>query len=221
MSKPVPEHVALPRFGTGMWWQYYVADHAAVRLLVTNHYRIDEDIWRSNQPGFRRLKRLKAEGLKSVLSLRGDHRVAPVYVEKAAAAELGLRLEFARLRAHKLPRAEELQGAIDKMRALPKPLLLHCKSGADRTGLMVTLYLHLEKGVPLAEARRALSWRYAHFELGGAGIVHEMLNAYGRAHAARGTGFEEWLASEYDREALTDAFEARPWWQRLAGAQST
>jgi hypothetical protein len=53
---------------------------------------------------------------------------------------------------------------------------------------MVTIYLHVMKGVPLAEARRALGWQYAHASWGKAGIVHEVLDAYARDAAETGIG---------------------------------
>jgi protein tyrosine/serine phosphatase len=200
--------------GWRIWWRYWVVDHAWVRTMVPNLYRIDNDIWRSNQPGRRRLLRLKAQGLASVLSLRGDSDDAASVIEKRAAAEVGVPLHFVRMRAHKLPQPEVLLDAIDKLRTLPRPLLVHCKSGADRTGLMITIYLHAMKGVPLAEARRALSWRYAHASWGRAGIVHEVLDAYARDRAETGIGFEDWVASRYDPDALTEVFNARPWYRR-------
>jgi len=42
---------------------------------------------------------------------------------------------------------------------LEYPILMHCKSGADRVGLMSALYLHTRHGVPISEARRQLSLR--------------------------------------------------------------
>jgi protein tyrosine/serine phosphatase len=189
-------------------------DHAWVRLLVPNLYRIDEDLWRSNQPGRRRLMRMKTMGIRSVLSLRGDSFDAASLVEKDAAAEVGIPLDFVRMRAQKLPRPEVLLEAIAKVRDLPKPLLIHCKSGADRTGLMVTIYLHAIKGVPLGQARRALSWKYAHASWGRAGIVHTVLDAYAAAHDETGIGFEDWVATAYDPDALTQAFNDLPWYHR-------
>jgi protein tyrosine phosphatase (PTP) superfamily phosphohydrolase (DUF442 family) len=200
--------------GWRLSWRYWIVDHAWVRTLVPNLYRIDEDLYRANQPGRRRLLKLKAMGIRSVLSLRGDSMDAASVVEKRAAEEAGLPLHFVRMRAHKLPQPEVLLDAIGKLRTLPKPMLLHCKSGADRTGLMVTIYLHHLKGLPLEEARRALSWRYAHAHWGRAGIVHELLDAYARDRADTGVDFETWVETRYDPEALTAAFRARPWYRR-------
>jgi protein tyrosine/serine phosphatase len=88
------------------------------------------------------------------------------------------------------------------LREMPKPMLVHCKSGADRTGLAVTLYLHVIRGEPLEQARRALSWRYAHLSFGQAGVVHRMLDAYAADRAATGIGFEDWVATRYDPAAF-------------------
>jgi protein tyrosine/serine phosphatase len=214
LRAPVAAVAELPPLGWRVWWRYWVVDHAWVRLIVPNLYQIDADVWRSNQPGRRRLRRLKARGVRAVLSLRGDSNDASSVIEKRAAAEAGIPLHFVRMRAYKLPQPEVLLDAVGKLRTLPKPLLIHCKSGADRTGLMVTIYLHVMKGVPLAEARRALGWQYAHASWGKAGIVHEVLDAYARDAAETGIAFETWVATRYDPEALTKAFEARPWYRR-------
>ena len=45
----------------------------------------------------------------------------------------------------------------------PKPLLIHCKSGADRAGLVSALYQYALAGAPAAEADRQLSLAYGHF----------------------------------------------------------
>jgi len=216
-DKPVLSRQA--ETGWRLWWRYWVVDHAWVRTVAPNCYRVDADIWRSNQPGRRRLLKLKAAGARAILSLRGDSLDAASVVEKRAALEAGLPLHFVRMRAHKLPRPEVLVDALEQLRSLPKPLVVHCKSGADRTGLIVTIYLHAMKDMPLSEARRALSWRFGHASWGRAGIVHELLDAYARDHAETGIGFEDWVAMRYDPDALTERFNARPWYRRGPRAQ--
>jgi protein tyrosine/serine phosphatase len=46
------------------------------------------------------------------------------------------------------------------IRAAPKPLLIHCKAGSDRTGHIAALYLHGIEGVDAQKASREL---YGHF----------------------------------------------------------
>ncbi|MDG4647136.1 tyrosine-protein phosphatase [Roseibacterium sp. SDUM158017] len=183
--------------------EYWLRDHAWVRLFVPNFYKVDADLYRANHPGHRRLRIARDLGVKSVLSLRGDRGTVPTLVERQACDALGLDLQSVRMWTTKLVEGEVLLDLVDKLRHMPKPMLVHCKSGADRTGLAVTLYLHVIKGVPLAEARRALSWKYAHLSWTKAGIVHRVLDAYEADHVATGIGFEDWVRTRYDREALS------------------
>lgn len=182
---------------------YWVKDHAFLREVWTNFHKLDDDVWRHNHPSAARLARLKAMGAASVLSLRGSTSL-PSRIEAAACAELGLTFRALEMRATKLPQPEALLGLLDALREMPKPMVIHCKSGSDRTGLAATLYLHVFKGVPLEEARKQLRLRYIHNARGKAGIVHLLLDAYATAHAETGIGFEEWVRTAYDPAALMD-----------------
>jgi hypothetical protein len=89
------------------WWRvlfrYWVRDHAWVRLLVWNFYKVDDALYRANHPGFRVLSRARDLGVRSVLSLRGDAQNTPNIIEKEACDRLGLELRFIRMRTSILP----------------------------------------------------------------------------------------------------------------------
>jgi protein tyrosine/serine phosphatase len=176
---------------------YWVNDHAWLRSFITNFYKVDADLYRSNHPGRRRLTTAKQRGIRSVLSLRGDLPNTPTLIERAVCEDLDLDLRFVPLRSTTLPEPQLLLDLVTCMRDMPKPMLVHCKSGADRTGLAVTLYQHVLKGRPLEDARRALSWKYGHWSAGKAGIVHRILDAYQRDLSETGIGFEDWVRERY------------------------
>ncbi len=184
------------------FWRYWMRDHASVRVVLPNTYRVDDDLWRGGHPGRGQLKRLKARGIRTILNLRGGGDTVANATERALCAELGLPILYLEMRASALPKREVLQDLLTLLREAPKPLFLHCKSGADRTALAVTLYLHVIRGLPLSKARRAFSWRYGHIRWGKARALHQFLDAYAAAHDATGIGFEDWLANHYDRAAL-------------------
>ncbi len=175
------------------WWN----DHSFLRLVWTNFHKIDEDVWRHNHPSAARLAQLKAMGAASVLTLRGDGSFVS-QIEAETCAQLGLVFRGISLRASTLPTRKAVVELIDALRDLPKPIVVHCKSGADRTGLAGAIYLHVFAGVPLEQAREQLSVRFLHNPWGKARIVHRFLDAYVAAHAATGIGFEEWVRTEYD-----------------------
>jgi len=102
--------------------------------------------------------------IKSVLNLRGAHAGQPWYDEEiAAAGELGLAHFDYRLSAKRFVTSQQIDEILDIMRKAPKPLLIHCKSGADRAGLVAALYRFSETGAAAAEADRELSLVYGHF----------------------------------------------------------
>jgi len=186
---------------------YWLRDHGWLRAIWSNFHQVDADLFRANHPRHPVLKRAKRLGVQAVLSLRGDADTTPNILERQDCVDIDLPLHSIRLQTSALPSADILLDLIHLLRTLPKPLLVHCKSGADRTGLAATLYLHVIKGVPLDRARRQLALRYAHVRFSKAGIVHTLLDAYDADHGETGVDFETWLTTRYDPAALTAAFK--------------
>ena len=76
---------------------------------------------------------------------------------------------------------------IDTLRSCPYPLLIHCKSGADRTGLASALYLMIRRGVPPEQAEDAFTLEHGHVPLCGPEHLHEPLQEYAAWLAAEGS----------------------------------
>ena len=107
-----------------------------------------------------------AHGFASILNLRGPAPGKDWYdAELAASARLGVTHADFRMSARQVLEPERVQELIALMRRLPKPLLIHCQAGADRSGLASALYLAAIKGRPEAEAGAQISIRYGHFSI--------------------------------------------------------
>jgi protein tyrosine/serine phosphatase len=91
---------------------------------------------------------------------------------------------------------------------------MHCKSGADRAGLMSVLYLHFRQGEPIDRALRMLSLRYGHMRQGKTGILDYFFERYLSDGAAKGMTLLEWVDKDYDPEALRAEFHSQ-WWANL------
>ena len=90
---------------------------------------------------------------------------------------------------------------------------MHCKSGADRAGLMATLYLFFHEGVPLDHALGQLTFRYGHVKAGKTGVIDEAFAQY-LAHArAHGIALDDvdaffsWVDGPYDPVATKKNFK--------------
>lgn len=103
-------------------------------------------------------------GIRSVVNLRGSWPKEAWYqAECDAIQSLGLVSVDITCYSYRLPPHQELKKLVDAFDRLPRPLLLHCRRGADRTGLAAAVYLFLHEGVSIAEAQKQLSLYYLHW----------------------------------------------------------
>lgn len=157
---------------------FFWGDHAFLRLLIDNSHEIAPGVYRSFQPSPAALERWKAKGVRTIVNLRGPKPSAALFLEEEAAARLGLKLENFRVFSREAPSKEVVFGARDLFDRIDYPALFHCKSGADRVGLMATLYLFLKAGRPLDEALGQLSIRYGHIRQGKTGVIDAAFARY-------------------------------------------
>ncbi|WP_238363938.1 tyrosine-protein phosphatase [Mesobacterium pallidum] len=188
---------------------FHLMDHHILRVPWTNMFQIAPGVWRSNQPGPMRMKRLKRMGIATIVNLRGEEDYPHFYFERESAEALGITLVNRKLRARTLMKAENFLDVIDALRTADKPLLFHCKSGADRAGIVAAIYLLVFENAPVEVAKKQLGLRYIHLKFTKTGVQDYMLEVYGHRTARDPIGFEDWLRTEYDHKALQAAFDAR------------
>ncbi len=215
------DDISTPRGRCQAWWHFQLFDHAFLRVPWTNFDRVAEGVYRSNHPGARRLARYKKRGIRAILNLRGDDGYSPWLFEEEACRELGLELHVARIYARKAAKRYEIVRLIDTMRAMPKPFVMHCKSGADRAGFAAVLYKAIIEGAPLKEARKHLAVKYIHFDWTDTGIVDHIIDLYELRNAAAPISMEQWFRTEYDDRLATETFrlkQAKKPWKNLLSA---
>ncbi|MEM7746538.1 MAG: tyrosine-protein phosphatase, partial [Pseudomonadota bacterium] len=101
-----------------------------------------------------------------------------------------------------------VQAATAMFERLEYPVLFHCKSGADRAGLISGLYLALHEGIPVRQAQRQLGLRYGHVRQGKTGVLDTLFNAYLTDHPGEDVPLMDWIETRYDPIALTEKFDA-------------
>jgi len=127
------------------------------------HTIVSGEAYRSGQMDAAQLSRaIQAYGIKSIVNLRGTN--APTYYrgEIETAKRLGVRHYDFSLSATDEITMPQMDEIIRTLREAPKPVLIHCKAGADRTGLVSALYCLTLKGETPAQADRELSIWYGH-----------------------------------------------------------
>lgn len=184
-------------------------DHGFLRRIWSNFYQVAPGVFRSNQPDRRRLEAMKARGINTVLTLRGGRSPAPLVLEREACEALGIALYQQPLSAREAPEREVILDLIALFRTLPRPFVMHCKSGADRASFASAIYLLTQENALVAEARKMLSARFAHLKWTRTGILDYILNAYEARDRAEPIPFEDWIAEEYDAGMLQTGFDAK------------
>lgn len=190
------------------WWYEFFYDHGAIRRFWSNTYEIAPGVFRANQPSNRRFNGLAARGIKTVINLRGASDLPQFLSEKATCARLGLTLvNVEGFSARVAPPRSVLQAALQALISAEKPVVFHCKSGADRTSLLAAIYLIVAQDTPVHVARKQLGLRYIHFKWTETGVLDHVLNAFETAQAETGIDFETWLDTVYDADEIQRSFE--------------
>lgn len=191
----------------------WFVDHEVLRMFFRNFYRLDAQTFRSNHPSPRFIKTLQQRyGLKTIISLRKADQSGAYLLEKEACDRLGIRLINHKMSSCNFPHAEMVLETKQLFVSIDYPVLFHCKSGADRAGLLSVLYRHFKLGEPISEARRELSIKYGHFRWADTGKLDYFFDcfcAFEQAHPE--VTFEDWVTHHYDRDHLDKTFKSQGW----------
>lgn len=108
------------------------AKHISIGKLQ-NLYQVSDSVYRSEQPTKADFIALEQAGIKSVLNLRFLHKDTDIinnsHLKFYHIPMLAFYMDF-----HKFILAMKL------IKTSPKPILVHCQHGSDRTGAIIALY---------------------------------------------------------------------------------
>ncbi len=192
-----------------------LVDYGITRAVFANRHRISKDAWRSAQPAPHHIGWAAARGVKTVINLRSDQSFGTRWLEEQACKRYGLSLVDLTLRSRAAPERAEFRAARDALQSVAFPILVHCKSGADRAGLMSVLVLHLHEGVPIADAKKQLSLRFGHIRHADTGVLDYVFDRYLADNEKVPIAFWDWIETVYDPAEINRTFRAKGWANRL------
>lgn len=205
-----------PRGRFATYLDYLWKDHAYLRLRFSNAHWVSDELLRTNQPWPFQLAKWKAAGIKTIVNLRGGFDASFHALEKDACEKLGLTLVDFTITSREVPSRARVHGAKALFETLEYPALMHCKSGADRAGIMSVFYLHFRKGVPIRQALEQLSLKYLHVKAGKTGVLDYTFERYLTEGEPKGQSFLEWVDSPaYDEAAIKADFRSNMWGRLL------
>ena len=207
-------------------------DHGILRYFYDNSHILSGNtadapqdqtapqMWRSYQPSPEKISKWHQRGIRTIINLRGETPSGHYLLEKEACEKLGITLIDFRVYSREAPTLKIIKDAKALFQSIEYPAMMHCKSGADRAGVMSVLYKFFHEGQPLDEALKQLSFRYGHIKQGKTGIIDyafEKYIQYANTHQIALTdqeAFLAWASEDYDPVALKKEFLSS-WWGRL------
>ncbi|CAN5785664.1 tyrosine-protein phosphatase [soil metagenome] len=195
---------------------YLWNDHAYLRLGFSNAHWISDELVRTNQPWPFQLAEWKRRGVKTIINLRGGFDASFHALEKDACLRLGLTMVDFTITSREVPSRARVHGAKALFETIEYPALMHCKSGADRAGIMSVFYMHFRQGKTIREALDQLSLKYLHIKQGKTGVLDYTFERYLAEGEPAGQSFLEWVDSPaYDEAAIKADFRSQMWGRLL------
>ena len=183
-------------------------DHGIFRFKWRSLHKISENTYRSNQPfPWQILADKNKRGVKTIINLRGIRNCSSFFLEKETCEKHNIKLINFPVTSRAAPKTETILAAKKLFNEIEYPIIMHCKSGADRAGLMSALYLILHKNVSVIEAKKQLSFKYLHIKHAKTGILDAFFDNYIKEN--KNKDFLDWVKNDYNPEKLTLSFKVK------------
>ena len=183
-------------------------DHGIFRFKWRSLHKISENTYRSNQPfPWQILSDKNKRDVKTVINLRGVRNCSSFFLEKETCEKHNIKLINFPVTSRAAPKAETILAAKKLFNEIEYPIIMHCKSGADRAGLMSALYLILHKNVSVIEAKKQLSFKYLHIKHAKTGILDAFFDNYIKEN--KNKDFLDWVKNDYNPEKLKLSFKVK------------
>ncbi len=193
------------------YFDLYFVDHHVFRAVYANRHQIADGVWRSAQPSPGQLKRLARRGIRTVVNLRGERNCGSYRLQVRACRRYGLKLINFPLQSRAAPPADIIHQAHQLLKDVEYPVLFHCKSGADRAGLMSAFAMFMKEGEPIEKAVKQLSLKFGHFKNSQTGVLDYFFDRYLAASREEPMTFFEWLETGYDPAEIKQEFKSKGW----------
>jgi len=110
---------------------------------------------------------IKKYNIKSIVNLIGEDPRKPWYQEELqVSAEHNIKHYDITLSATQEPTDDDVRKLVEIFQHAPRPVLIHCKGGSDRSGLVAAMWKVIVDKEPKSEARKQLSILYGHLPIG-------------------------------------------------------
>lgn len=190
------------------WADSLLVDHGLLRLAWTNFAAVVPGrLYRSNHPPPGRLARVvRRFGIRTMINLRGATGNGSDALSRREGLRLGLHVVDVPLSSGRAPAPDRILALAAAYATSPEPILVHCKSGADRSGFAGAVFL-LANGATTRQAMRQLSLWHGHMKGSRAGVLDAVLLEYACTGEGR-LSFLDWVRTEYDPALVTSRFKA-------------
>ncbi len=168
--------------------------------------------YRSAQPSPSDLERYVREyHIRSVINLRGAAPGRKWYDrEVGAAGELDLEHYDIRMPVKTVPTAETVDRLLRIYREAPRPILIHCRRGADRSGLAGGIWKLAVEKTARQDATSQLSIQYGHVPLFGREELDRFVREWVPTDTGKALQSEEPAALERKRAAVNSGAPGSP-----------
>ena len=218
-SEQPPVHLQAPRRMRRRWarWSMVVVGCALLllgiqqgRRLLTHNLDVVEPgrLYRSAQLDAEDLeKTIRQFGIRTLVNLRGPNPKQTWYwEERDVCRKLGVRHLDVLWSARALPKPERVSALLAAYREGPYPMLIHCRAGADRTGLAAALYLIDQKQHSVSPAQdTSLNLAHGHLALYPTWAMDEFLVRFKKS----GKSLSAWVQEDYPSIYLSESKEGR------------